>query len=311
MAPAIPTGWPASEIPLGARIVALADAYDVIVRGRPYQAARSHPEAVTELRRCAGSQFDPALVPAVHRGDRTTRVGRATDRRAAAGGAARPRPAHRAPCRCRGLRPSSDGARRRARAAAVARTGRLRRITRPAGAQGCCRGVRPGARSRAPSACRRGRLHRLLQPPELARPHRHRRHGGRTSERLLYIFGPREEDMSRGHPEPRHHAGLAAASRSSRAARTRSTRLAGRWPCCARAACSPSLGRGGCPITRARHCPSSPAWAISRMLARVPDRAAVHRRHPMGPLRQQGPAASSVIRSTRAHSVADERRGRD
>jgi HD-GYP domain-containing protein (c-di-GMP phosphodiesterase class II) len=50
-------------IPLGARIVAIADAYDAITFGRPYRRARSHDEAADELRRCSGSQFDPALVP--------------------------------------------------------------------------------------------------------------------------------------------------------------------------------------------------------------------------------------------------------
>jgi len=58
-----PDGLRGEQIPLGARIVALADAYDVIVRGRPYQAPRSHRHAVMELIRCSGSQFDPALVP--------------------------------------------------------------------------------------------------------------------------------------------------------------------------------------------------------------------------------------------------------
>jgi putative two-component system response regulator len=50
-------------IPLGARIVALADAYDAMVRGRPYRLPRTHDEAVEELRRHAGKQFDPGLVP--------------------------------------------------------------------------------------------------------------------------------------------------------------------------------------------------------------------------------------------------------
>ncbi len=57
-----PHGLRGNEIPIGARIVAVADAYHAMVHDRPYSAARSHEDALAELRRTAGSQFDPAVV---------------------------------------------------------------------------------------------------------------------------------------------------------------------------------------------------------------------------------------------------------
>ena len=57
-----PDGLQADAIPLGSRIVAVCDAFDAMTSGRPYAAARTPGEALEELRRCSGAQFDPAVV---------------------------------------------------------------------------------------------------------------------------------------------------------------------------------------------------------------------------------------------------------
>jgi diguanylate cyclase (GGDEF)-like protein len=62
------TGYPdalaGEAIPVGARIVAVADAFAAMIAGRPYRPARTPDEALEELRRAAGTHFDPVVVDA-------------------------------------------------------------------------------------------------------------------------------------------------------------------------------------------------------------------------------------------------------
>ena len=57
-----PHGLTGGEIPIGARIVSIVDAYEAMIAGRPYRDAIDHQAAIAELRRQAGVQFDPELV---------------------------------------------------------------------------------------------------------------------------------------------------------------------------------------------------------------------------------------------------------
>jgi HD-GYP domain-containing protein (c-di-GMP phosphodiesterase class II) len=57
-----PSGLKGEEIPLECRILSIADAYDAIRSDRPYKKAQPHDWAVAELKKCAGTQFDPELV---------------------------------------------------------------------------------------------------------------------------------------------------------------------------------------------------------------------------------------------------------
>jgi putative nucleotidyltransferase with HDIG domain len=59
-----PGGRMSEEIPLGSRIILVADAYSAMTDGRVYRSAFTHAEAVTELNRCSGTNFDPGIVQA-------------------------------------------------------------------------------------------------------------------------------------------------------------------------------------------------------------------------------------------------------
>jgi diguanylate cyclase (GGDEF)-like protein len=57
-----PLGLAGEAIPIECRILAVADAYDAMTSNRPYRKAVSHEAAISELKRCAGTQFDPRIV---------------------------------------------------------------------------------------------------------------------------------------------------------------------------------------------------------------------------------------------------------
>jgi HD-GYP domain-containing protein (c-di-GMP phosphodiesterase class II) len=56
-----PTGRSGAEIPLGARVLAVVDAYDAMTSDRPYRRALPAEAAAEEIDRCAGGQFDPVV----------------------------------------------------------------------------------------------------------------------------------------------------------------------------------------------------------------------------------------------------------
>jgi HD-GYP domain-containing protein (c-di-GMP phosphodiesterase class II) len=59
-----PDGLAASDIPLAARIIAVCDAFEAMTSIRPYREPMSFEGALAEVRRCAGTQFDPDVVRA-------------------------------------------------------------------------------------------------------------------------------------------------------------------------------------------------------------------------------------------------------
>jgi len=62
-----PDGLKGEEIPVGARIIGVCEAYDTMVSTVPWQVSKSPQEALDELRRCSGTQFDSNVVEAFYR----------------------------------------------------------------------------------------------------------------------------------------------------------------------------------------------------------------------------------------------------
>ena len=59
-----PDGLAGEEIPLGARVIAVAETYDILTSDVPWRDALAHEEALGEIDRCTGTQFDPRVVKA-------------------------------------------------------------------------------------------------------------------------------------------------------------------------------------------------------------------------------------------------------
>jgi HD-GYP domain-containing protein (c-di-GMP phosphodiesterase class II) len=62
-----PLGLRGEEISLEGRVLAVVDTFDAIITSRPYRALQSTSTAVAEIRRCAGTQFDPRVVDSLLR----------------------------------------------------------------------------------------------------------------------------------------------------------------------------------------------------------------------------------------------------
>lgn len=61
-----PQGLQGNHIPLGARIIAVADTMSALLQNRPYRNGTDFQSAMAEIRRCSGTQFDPAMVTALN-----------------------------------------------------------------------------------------------------------------------------------------------------------------------------------------------------------------------------------------------------
>ncbi len=57
-----PYGVPGSKLNRLSRVLTIADSYDAMVNDRPYKKKMTQEQAIAELRRCSGTQFDPVLV---------------------------------------------------------------------------------------------------------------------------------------------------------------------------------------------------------------------------------------------------------